>query len=302
MSNAVKTWLIVAALLIAVGILICGIVLAVLEFDFTRLDTHHYETNCYGVEEDFQNITICTAMAQVRFAPSEDGTCRVECLEEDKLKHSVAVRDGTLIVESVDSRKWYDYIGISFQSAKITVYLPETVLDTVYIDTQVGHVDIPQVFSVKNLEISTKTGNAVSYAAVSDSLRIHTATGSVWIGSVDAEGVVDVETDTGGISMENVRCEQLSAKCDTGYISLKNVIASGRMQIENVTGSVELKGVDAASIFVKTSTGSVTGTVLSEKIFTAQSSTGSISVPQSTSGGTCEVFTGTGHIHLRIEN
>lgn len=302
MKNKTKTWLIVAAILMAAGILICGGVLAVLGFDFTKLDTHNYETNCYAVEERFQNVTVRTAMAQVRFAPSEDGTCRVECLEEEKLKHTVTVQDGTLIIQSVDARKWYDYVGISFQSTKLTVYLPETVLNTVYIDTKVGHVDIPEDFSIKNLEISAKTGNIVAYAAVSDSLRVNTATGSVWIGSVDAGGVVEVETNTGGISLENVHCDQLSVECDTGYISLKNVIASDRMHIENETGHVELGGVDALSIFVKTATGSVTGTVLSEKIFTAQSSTGSVSVPKSTSGGTCEVFTGTGHIQLRIEN
>jgi len=47
-------------------------------------------------------------------------------------------------------------------------------------------------------------------------------------------------------------------------------------------------------------TGSVTGTILTEKVFLAKSGTGRVSVPQTVSGGICEIVTGTGGIEIGL--
>ena len=45
----------------------------------------------------------------------------------------------------------------------------------------------------------------------------------------------------------------------------------------------------------------VTGTLLSEKVFIAQSGTGRIDVPETTTDGKCKITTDTGRISLSIE-
>ena len=70
--------------------------------------------------------------------------------------------------------------------------------------------------------------------------------------------------------------------------------------IERSTGDVTLDGCDAETLWIKTDTGDVTGTLLSDKIFMAQSDTGKVEVPKSTSGGVCEVSTDTGKILLSV--
>ena len=79
------------------------------------------------------------------------------------------------------------------------------------------------------------------------------------------------------------------------------MIASGRIDLERSTGEVFFDGCDASEIKVKTSTGDVTGTLLSSKVFITHSSTGRIAVPDSITGGRCEITTSTGAIEIAIK-
>ena len=52
---------------------------------------------------------------------------------------------------------------------------------------------------------------------------------------------------------------------------------------------------------MKTDTGDVTGSLLSDKIFLAESDVGSVDVPKTTTGGVCEIRTDTGKIAITID-
>jgi DUF4097 and DUF4098 domain-containing protein YvlB len=86
----------------------------------------------------------------------------------------------------------------------------------------------------------------------------------------------------------------------TGQLFLESVIVSGDLHAEASTGDIRLDACDAKNLQIQTDTGDVTGTLLSSKIFTAKSDTGKIHVPQTTTGGRCEVTTDTGNIKLEI--
>lgn len=101
--------------------------------------------------------------------------------------------------------------------------------------------------------------------------------------------------------MTDVACADFSAKSKTGTILLKNVVASNCFCIENNIGDVRFENSDAAQISVKTSTGDVTGTLLSEKVFITETSTGTIRVPKTITGGKCEITTSTGNIKIDIK-
>ena len=82
---------------------------------------------------------------------------------------------------------------------------------------------------------------------------------------------------------------------------LKNTVASDSFSISRSTGDVILDHCDAGQITVKTSTGDVSGTLLTEKIFIARSSTGSIHVPDTAAGEKCQITTSTGDINIRLK-
>lgn len=64
---------------------------------------------------------------------------------------------------------------------------------------------------------------------------------------------------------------------------------------------MEFNHCDAETICVNTDTGSVTGTLLTDKVFIIETDTGSVDVPKSITGGRCEITTDTGNIRITIE-
>ena len=66
------------------------------------------------------------------------------------------------------------------------------------------------------------------------------------------------------------------------------------------TGDITFDGCDGAEIFAESTTGDICGTLLTEKVFIASTSTGSIDVPKTVSGGRCELTTSTGDIEINI--
>ena len=100
--------------------------------------------------------------------------------------------------------------------------------------------------------------------------------------------------------MTGVTCKTLTSTGSTGKIALKNVIATDNFYVERSTGDVRLENCDAGEIRIKTSTGDVTGTLRSEKVFLAKTSTGKVRVPDTITGGRCEITTSTGDIDIQL--
>ena len=82
---------------------------------------------------------------------------------------------------------------------------------------------------------------------------------------------------------------------------MDHVTAANQSSIERSTGHVELAACDASELHLKTDTGDVTGSLLSDKIFFAESDVGSVDVPKTTTGGVCEIRTDTGKIAITID-
>lgn len=319
MNKITKTWLVNAAFLTVLGLVIFVGSMAACGWDFTRLSTVKYETNTYEMRESFESIAIDVDTAKVEFVPSPDGTCGVVCFETEKVKHSAAVQNGVLVIDTVDARKWYDHIGFFLGSPKITVYLPQTKYVSLSIETDTGDIAIPGDFTFEHLtikgdtadadclatvlndmEIALSTGNIKVDGASADRIRLITKTGGIHVESVASGGNIDIETDTGDVKLTGVVCGDLTVESDTGTIFLKNVAAAGRFSIESDTGDVRLENSDAAQISIETDTGDVIGTLLSDKIFMAETSTGRVSVPKTVTGGKCEITTSTGDIRIDI--
>ncbi len=124
----------------------------------------------------------CTkAKALALFSVSDNGLCRVVCREPEKVKHSVTVQNGTLIISAADSREWHDRIGINLQSPEVTVYLPKAGYETLSITGSTGSIEIPNEVKYNRANFSISTGNADYYASGSDSITISTSTGDIHI-------------------------------------------------------------------------------------------------------------------------
>ena len=285
----------------------------------TACSLSDYETNIHEINEEFSNISIKTDTADIAFVPSNDGMCRVVCYEDAKKSHSVEVQDGTLAVNVVNNKKWYDYIGVNIDSPKITVYLPEKAYSSLVIEESTGDIEISKDFKFKSIDISLSTGNIKCYASAVENIKIAASTsdiyaegisassldltvstGNVTVSSVTCEEDITIGVSTGKTYLTDVACKNLTSTGNTGDISLKNVISTEKISVERSTGDVTLDRSDAAELFIMTSTGDVEGSLLTNKVFIIKTDTGRINVPNSITGGRCEITTDTGDIKISI--
>lgn len=261
MSKKTKTWLVIATSLVVLGLLMFTAVMSANHWNFTKLSTVAYETNTYQVQDEFHSISMKTDTADIVFVKSEGSECQVVCHEEEHSKHSVTVQDGTLTINLVDEREWYEYIGITIGSSKIAISLPEKEYTSLFIKESTGDIEMTEAFAFENVDISTSTGR---------------------------------------VNLANMTCKNVISKGSTGDLLLENVIAEEKLLIERSTGDIFIDSCDAAEIFIETDTGDVRGSLLSEKVFITKTDTGRIDIPKIVKGGKCEIETDTGDIKMKI--
>ena len=314
-----KAALIIAVILLIAGIIIGVIALASAKFDYHMFETMPSELKDYSVEGDFRSIEIRANTEIIRFERSDDGTAHVLCRETKRNTHTVKAENGTLKITSEETPGWRNLIEISFEKEMITVYLPNDAYEMLTIETHTGDAEVPDWLTFSSAAIHGSTADVRFDATVKKLLSIETSTGDISITGTSAEAIdcktttgdvrmtgvacrgdVFVKVSTGEVILEGLTCHNLVTEGSTGDASLRDVLASGMISIERSTGDVGFADSDAAEIKVKTSTGDVTGTLLTDKIFQVQSSTGRIGVPGSAAGGKCEITTTTGDIGIRI--
>lgn len=300
MNKGTKIWLVIGALLVILGLILFGAVMNVNNWDFNKLGTVEYETNTWQLDGEFHNISIDSDTADIQIVPSEDGVGRVVCREPSNEKHEVSVQNGTLTIQLVPEKKWYENISIvTFDNIEITVYLPENIYSTLSIEESTGDILIPKEFQFENIDVSVSTGDVQCFASASKEIKIKTSTGDISVENVSTD-TMELSVSTGDANVTSVFCNNFVSDGDTGRLSMKNVVAMETISIERDTGDVLFDKCDAAELYIETDTGYVKGSLLSEKNFFAQSDTGRVDVPETMSGGKCEVKTDTGDIKLTI--
>lgn len=319
MRRRTRAWLIMAAFLVILGSLLFAAVMTVNRWDFTKLSTVEYDTSSYQIGEEFRDILIEADTADVILAPPDDGKCTVICHERADAPSSLCVEENeTLIIRENDNRKWHTHIDVAFESPSITVCLPRSEYASLTVTGSTGNVEIPEDFSFDSMDISISTGN-INDCASSEILKISTttgditiadssakaidlstSTGNVKVSDTDCEGGLQISVTTGETELSDVSCGELISKGTTGGILLERVIAAGKISVERSTGDIRFDDSDAAEILIATATGDITGSLLSEKQFIAHSDTGSVKVPDSGNGGSCEINSDTGDIQFKI--
>ncbi|MBR5529305.1 MAG: DUF4097 family beta strand repeat protein [Oscillospiraceae bacterium] len=314
-----KKWLIAAGCLVLLGCIIFAGVMTMLKWDFSKLSTSKFETNAHAITETFQNISILSDTAQITLVPSDGKGSSVVCYEHSNETHTVTVKNGTLVIERNDTRRWYEYIGISFGSPKITVSLPQGEYGTLSIQSGTGNVKIPNAFGFEAIAIDQSTGDVHNQASVSGKMEITTSTGNIYLENVSASSLslsvstgkvtaknvdcredMNVKASTGKAALADVQCKNLFSDGSTGDLTLENVIATEKFSLIRSTGDIKLLRCDAAELFIETDTGDVTGSLLTDKVFLAETETGRVDVPRTVSGGRCEITTDTGNIKITV--
>ena len=295
-----KIWLIVAAILCAVGLGVVTISFAAVGFDFQKIDTVKEIEGIHHPDGDFDTIVAMLDTADIRFAVSDDGAVRVVCHERSDQPHSVSVHDGRLVIRA-QNEPWYKQLfGFYFGREVITVYLPEELVPTLLVESDTGDVTLGKSLAFESAKIETDTGDVTISSAIKGVLTIESDTGDVALKN-NTFNVIDIETDTGEVELSSVSVSgSIGISTDTGEVELEKTLVTGDINVETDTGDVSFERIDAANLYIVTDTGDVEGTLLSDKIFDVKSGTGDERVPTGTVGGVCKVRSDTGDVEIRV--
>ena len=329
----------VAILLLIAGIAITGAAFILTDFSLDGFVTEAFEESTYTLEGNFDHLLIAMQEHDLTILPSENGECRIVCDESKNQKLEYTIESGTLVIKIADNRKWYDHIGIFSGEASMTLYLPENRYVSLTAATDTGDVTVSEELSFTGSSVATSTGDIKFLAKIEgelglasstgditvsnqelSTLDVSVSTGEIFLDNIKATGEITLECSTGRTELHSVEADSITSKGSTGNILLKNVYVekdifiergtgdvtltstlAGALNIETSTGDVKLNLSDAEEIDIETDTGRVEGTLLTEKVFITESSSGSIKVPHTTSGGTCKIRTSTGNINITID-
>lgn len=281
MRKSKQTAIVIAVIMIAVGLVAAFGAMADMGFDFTKMNSRTFVTNTYSVDESFSGISVDGAECDIRLYPSEDGGCKVVCHESDRITHSVEVKENTLTVERHDNRKWYEHMGVYWGGMEIALYLPQREYDALYAKTLSGNIVIPEDFSFETAVVQSTSGNVSFSAEVGGNLKVKAVSGNVEL--IDVTG------------------QSISVQTTSGEIDFSNVIAGLNIHCKSVSGDVVLRRCDADSLRLSSTSGNITGSLLTEKVFLTDTTSGKINVPRTTSGGQCEITTTSGNIEFEVE-
>ena len=313
-----KNWILIAIFAIIIGASLLALTACSIGGDFSKLLTEN-ETVSITLTDSFDSISLDVDTSDINFVRSEDGKCTVVSNHVKNVNVSVKVENGALLIEKSDDRAWYEYVFVVSDRSDVTVYLPDAEYNALTIDASTGDVNVPKDFSFGSLDISLSTGDVEIGASVNGLLKVDLTTGDARISDISAgelqlsattgditvenvsvEGDVSLSIGTGDSYLTNVSCASLTSDGTSGNLDMKRVLVAGKLTATRTTGDTTFTDCDAETLEIETSTGDVVGNLLTEKIFSTNTTTGKVNVPDSTSGGICKIKTNTGNITITI--
>ncbi len=120
---------------------------------------------------------------EVEVALSPDGQVHIQYGENSEEYYEIALSDEKVVtMTSATNKEWTDYIGVSAggEDRKITVQVPDGLLDSLEISTTNEDITLPELAVTGSVSLSSN-GGSVRFATLSvgSSLRLHAKNGDI---------------------------------------------------------------------------------------------------------------------------
>ena len=322
MKKSTVVILIVALCLFVSGVIICGGVLTMSDAfgsGFENKGNVSYAERTETITEKFVNVDVDAVSGSVELFPSSADECKVECSESEGFYFDIRTEGDTLKVKRVDTGKWFRFFDFSKEYVK--VYLPQGTYEDISLGTISGKVVVNDGLSCNNLWAKSNSGSVRVYSLnAAGTVKLYTTSGSVagdtikaneltassasgkaTIGNVEVAGAMEVGCTSGKIEVSNADCNSFNAKNNSGSITLSDVISATTLRAKNTSGKIEVLGCDGQNLDLSSVSGSIRGTILTDKVFVADSTSGRVRVSDTTQGGVCKAHTVSGSIDLEVK-
>lgn len=265
--------------LLAMGILVFILGLAMVGFNFKKLNSGgEYEMKTFETAEQVSVLDIRADNASVTLIRAEEGAgFKAEYEENKRQRYEVSFRDGKFSLLSA-RRKWYEKImNFQFTSPKINLYVGEE-FDEIRLISQNGKIVSETALKTETLFAETDNGN-ISFSDITVSGRsdFSSDNGSITLKNAIFKNGLTAETDNGTVSMENVTVTGgANVETNNGKILFKSVTADGNLSGETDNGEVRAENVTASEIYLKTDNGEIKAYEISADKIGMYSSNGNI--------------------------
>lgn len=328
MNKAAKTALIIAAVLIALGILCC-----MASFAAAGWNLHEYETqsetyiqkSCEYDTDTVASLVFTDISRDIEITRSNDDKIHITYYESQKVSYSFEhTEDGTLTVTYYSSRKWYDYIGISFRfsdiktviavpdgfSGNISVKLSSgdlritgfTLDGSLTAESTSGDVQMSDFTCTGDIKIRQTSGDFEGQALSAASLSIKHTSGDIELGRLETEALSltsvsgDIEVEAGRILSDCI------LHSTSGELSLSDTQIGGRLTCESTSGDIAAERISTEEAFLSSTSGDIHATLLgsfSDYHVDAKTTSGRIRIPENGNGArTIQVKTTSGNISV----
>ena len=245
--------------------------------------------------------------------------------------YQATVEEGLLVVRPLKSAggqngwNWYQLLNLhSNRDWDVTIRVPEKLLDSVFVETDMGTVDLSDL-EAGSVTVQGDMGDVtLDNVSASESMTVTQSMGRVTLGNCQG-GSLTLENDMGGTQVFQCRFESgnlqgsygscdvdessfdaLAVVTDMGDIHLTRSEAAGTAVCQAAQGSVFLERFASPDITLISDMGEVSGTIAGrqeEYQIAVDTDMGSSNLADQMTGGpnTLEVTTNMGNIELAFE-
>lgn len=324
MNSSNKKIIIGSVICMVIGAILMLAVFIAVGFDLSKINTRHLEKKMYSLSDDFDSIKVDIGDANVYFVLSEDNNCRIETMETKNMSYDIEVIDGELIISVNNNEKWYDrMVFFSWEEEKMIIQLPKSEYEMIYVKNKYGDVKISDKLSITDVDITVNSGDVklsgiknseninvdsnsgdvkLSNIEKADNINIKSKSGYIKLSDIEKSKTVSLKANSGDIKVNDCTAKDIQLQTNSGDVETKKLLAESSIVVQTNSGEVDLSKNDAEEFNIKTNSGDVTCSFLTDKIFITHSNSGDIHVPDSVSGGKCEIKTNSGDIRVKIKN
>ena len=151
-----------------------------------------FEEKSYTSDKKINEINLDVRDREIEVSLSEDEKVHIQYSENSKEYYDISVSDkNVLTMTSTSNKEWTDYIGVksSAEDRKISLQIPNALIDTLTLSTTNGNVTLPALSVTESINISSNNGNiAFENLDVGNIIFLNTKNGDILgtvIGSYD---------------------------------------------------------------------------------------------------------------------
>ncbi len=210
-------------------------------------------TKTYFLKESFNKIAINIDDGDINIFLSDTNENKITCAEQGQIFTDVKVVDGTLVIEKIDKRNFFDRLIPSLYCADI--FLTQELVESLDIEYYSCDVTIHPGFTFNDVILAGSTGELELKSNVINTLNVEMSTGDIKISDCNPKEI-NLKATSGDIDVKSVNTETLNVETSTGDVKIIDCIAN-QTTVKSRTGDIEVKTISNSNLEVQTSSGKI---------------------------------------------